>query len=160
MNSTNPYLPPASNVELQRATGSFRLIAARLLTSVAVVFGLVVVCYAIVLGFEWSTPGASVLPSLWFQINAVGVSGICGLIAAIIAVRCYRLEKNRVFRLLLVFFILAVIANISASISTVYSLAKTNKSHMNGLPKLTGSSSDDQIRQNNAMDTKGSVTAL
>jgi cbb3-type cytochrome oxidase subunit 1 len=124
MSSTNPYLPPAFTFVPDRAPNLYRVFAARVFTLVALVFGLVVVCYAIVLGFELSTPGANVLPSAWFQINVVGISGVCGLIAAIMAARYYRRGKNRLLRILLVFFVLAAIANISVAVCTVYRLGQ------------------------------------
>ena len=124
MNSPNPYLPPAFTVETRQVANLYSIIASLLLAFVAVVLGLVVVCYALVVGFEWSTPGANVLPTAWNQVNVVGISGVCGLITAIMASRCFSRGKNRLFRILLVFFLLAAIANISLAVRKVYQLGQ------------------------------------
>ena len=124
MNSTNPYLPPAFALESGSATNFYRVFAARLLILLAAAFGLVVVCYAMLLGFEWSTPGANILPSAWYPINVVGISGICGLIAAIIAARWYSQGRNRLSRMLLVFFVLVSITSITMSVRTVFRLGQ------------------------------------
>ena len=124
MSSSNPYLPPTCTVEIRRATNLYNIVAARLLISVAVVLGLVVVFYSYIVGFEWSTPGANVLPTAWMQINVVGFSGVCGLIAAITAARFFNRGKNTLFGIFLVFLVMTAIANISVAVNRVYHLGQ------------------------------------
>lgn len=120
MSPPNPYLPPTFTVESRPVASLTNIVAAFFLKLVAILLGLIVVVYVLILGFEWSTVGANVLPTALIQINVVGISSVCGLIAAIMAARCFSRGKNRILRMLLVFFVLAAIANISVAAREVY----------------------------------------